>query len=185
MLHEEPFVFMKLGRAVERVGQTARILDVKYHSLGDTPFERETADDAAVWLAILRSCSAFEPFFKRAANSLTGPKVLSFLLFDDSFPRSVVHNLVRARGLMMRGLVTGPKDTQRRSWQLLERLHGELVQMNIDDVLGLGIHKVLSWIVDSQAELCSAIHDDYLDPPTHTSLDTTKPAASSQSQFQR
>lgn len=164
MLHEEPFVFMKLGRAVERVGQTARILDVKHHSLGDTPRERENTEDAAAWLAILRSCYAFEPFFKRAANSLTGPNVLGFLLFEESFPRSVVHNLDRARGLMMRGLIEEPKDLQRRSWRLLDRFRGELMQMDVENVLDVGIHKVLTWVVDSQAELCATIHDDYLDP---------------------
>jgi uncharacterized alpha-E superfamily protein len=184
MLHEEPFVFMKLGRAVERVGQTARILDVKYHSLGDTPRERETTDDAAVWLSILRSCSAFEPFFKRAANSLTGPQVLGFLLFEETFPRSVLHNLDRARGLMMRGLIRDAKDMQRRSWQLLERFRGELLQMDIEDVLGVGIHKVLTWIVDSQTELCAAIHTDYLDPAVGPSPASSASMPSLQSQSQ-
>lgn len=175
---------MKLGRAVERVGQTARILDVKHHSLGDTPRDAETTDDAAAWLAILRSCYAFEPFFKRAANSLTGPSVLSFLLFEESFPRSVVHNLDRARGLMMRSLVTDEKDTQRRSWRLLDRLRGELIQMDVEDVLEVGIHKVLTWIVDSQIELCAAIHDDYLDPPILTSSGSPLAMPSLQSQGQ-
>lgn len=164
MLHEEPFVFMKLGRALERVGQTARILDVKHHGLGDTPRDRETTDDAAVWLAILRSCSAAEPFFKSATNALTGPKVLEFLLFEESFPRSVVHNLDRTRGLMLRGLIQDPQDTDRASWRLLERFRGELVQMEVEDVLQLGVHKVLTWIVDSQTDLCTAIHDDFLEP---------------------
>ncbi len=164
MLHEEPFVFMKLGRALERVGQTARILDVKHHSLGDTPRDRETTDDAAVWLSILRSCSAAEPFVKRAANALTGPKVLEFLLFEESFPRSVIHNLDRARGLMLRALVQDEKDTERGSWRLLERFRGELLQMEVEDVLRVGIHEVLTWIVDTQTDLCSAIREDYLEP---------------------
>ncbi len=165
MLHEEPFVFMRLGRAVERMGQTARILDVKHHSLGDTPRERETTDDAAEWLAILRSCSGFEPFFKRAANSLTGPNVLRFLLFENRFPRSVLHNLALIRELMTQLFTGDATGTQRRSWQILERLHGELLQMDIEDVLQRGIHSVLTWIVDTHAKLHTAIHDDYLDPP--------------------
>ena len=89
MLHEEPFVFMRLGRAVERVGQTARILDVKHHSLGDDRRD-ENAADAAQWLAILRSCSAVDTFFQRSANVLSGPAVADFLLFDRAFPRAVL-----------------------------------------------------------------------------------------------
>jgi len=165
MLHEDPFVFMKLGRSVERVGQTARILDVKHHSLGDTPDDRESTDDAAAWLAILRSCSAFEPFFKRAANSLTGPNVLKFLLFEDSFPRSVAHNLARTGGLFSRLFVEDPHGRERRTWKVLQRFRSELSEMRIEDVLERGIHEVLTWVVETQAELAGAIHDDYLDPP--------------------
>lgn len=165
MLHEQPFVFMKLGRAVERVGQTARILNVKHHSLGDTPRERETTGDAAEWLAILRSCSAVEPFFMRAANSLSGPNVLSFLLFEERFPRSVLHNLSRTRGLMARLFVDDRSGRRPRSWLLLERFRGELLQMGVEDVQQKGIHRLLTRIVDTQAELCTALHEDFLDPP--------------------
>jgi uncharacterized alpha-E superfamily protein len=87
MLHEEPFLFMRLGRAVERVGQTARVLDVKHHSLGDDRRDESTAD-AAQWLAILRSCSAIDAFFQRSAIVLSGPAVAEFLLFDRAFPRA-------------------------------------------------------------------------------------------------
>lgn len=165
MLHEEPFVFMKLGRAVERSGQTARILDVKHHALGDAPGERETTVDAAQWLAILRSCSAFEPFFKRSAHVLSGPAVARFLIFDRPFPRSVLHNLDRTRGLLTRLRAEEPPGTRRRSWDLLERFRGQLIQMDIEDVVEWGVHKTLTWIVDTNAELCEAIHKDYLDPP--------------------
>ena len=138
MLHEEPFVFMKLGRAVERVGQTARILDVKHHSLGDKSSEQESTADAAQWLAILRSCCAFDPFFQRPANTLSGPAVLSFLLFDRAFPHSVLHGLDQTR---------------------------ELLQMCVQDVQRIGVHAALTRIVDRTTALCTAIHEDYLDPP--------------------
>jgi uncharacterized alpha-E superfamily protein len=165
MLHEDPFVFMKLGRAVERVGQTARILDVRHHALGPTEEEEEDTVEAAQWLAILRSCSAFEPFFKRAANVLSGETVAGFLLFDETFPRSVRHNLDRCRGLLLRLRSQEPPGTRRASWERLERFRGEIAQMHVEDVLHLGIHRTLTWIVDTVAELCDAIHDDYLDPP--------------------
>ena len=164
MLHEEPFVFMKLGRAVERAGQTPRILDVKHHSLGDKPREEETAADAAQWLAILRSCSAYDPFFKKAHNVLGGPAVAGFLLLDRTFPHAVLHNLDRARGLMTRLLEGDPPGMRRASWERLERFRGTLMQMTPNDVQQQGIHEILTWIVDEAGELCTAIHYDYLDP---------------------
>jgi hypothetical protein len=88
--------------------------------------------------------------------------------FEDSFPRSVVHNLGRTRGLFMRLFADDPHGQERRTWQVLERFRGELLEMRIDDVLRVGIHEVLTWVVDTQAELFGAIHDDYLDPPLET-----------------
>jgi hypothetical protein len=37
--------------------------------------------------------------------------------------------------------------------------------MDIDDVRRIGLHEVLTWIVDETARLCEAIHDEFLDPP--------------------
>jgi uncharacterized alpha-E superfamily protein len=190
MLHEEPFVFMKLGRAVERVGQTARILDVKHHSLGDKRREDETTADAAQWLAILRSCSAYDPFFKKAQNVLGGPAVAAFLIFDRAFPRAVLHNLDRTHGLMLRLLEGDPPGMRRGSWELLTRFRGTLLQMTPADVQKQGIHDVLTWIVDQSADLCTAIHDDYLDPPVDQLRDSARTlrlprAGQSQQQEQR
>jgi uncharacterized alpha-E superfamily protein len=163
MLHEEPFVFMRLGRAVERVGQTARVLDVKHHSLGDERRDESTAD-AAQWLAILRSCSAVDAFFQRSANVLSGPAVADFLLFDRAFPRAVLHNLDSARELLARLGEADPPALVRGSWRRLDRLRGSLLQMNGAVVQEVGLHKVLTQIVDDTAALCGAIHNDYLGP---------------------
>jgi uncharacterized alpha-E superfamily protein len=165
MLHDDPFTFMKLGRAVERVGQTARILDVRHHSLADADESEESPADAARWLSILRTLSAYEPFFKRAANVLSGPAVAGFLLFDRTFPRSVLHNLDRARGLLMRLRESEPPGSRSESWEALERLRGSVLQLDIEEVHRLGLHETLTWIVDDTALLCDAIHDEYLDPP--------------------
>ena len=168
MLHDEPFVFMKLGRAAERVGQTARILDVQHHSLGDSPGIRQTATDTALWLAILRSCSGVEPFFERSSSDLSGPAVAAFLIFEPTFPRSIVHNLDRARGLLARLRADDPTGLDRPSWEILESLRAELAAMDMTAVLDRGLHEVLTWIVQASSELCDAIHDDYLDPPVDT-----------------
>ncbi|MGH7336293.1 MAG: alpha-E domain-containing protein, partial [Myxococcota bacterium] len=169
MMHDEPFVFMRLGRAVERVGQTARIVDVKHHSLGDDRRE-ENAADAAQWLAILRSCSGVDAFFQRSANVLSGPAVAEFLLFDRSFPRAVLYNLDSARNLLAQLGQSDPPFLVRASWQRLDRVRGSLLQMGGAVVQEIGLHKVLTSVVDDTAGFCNAIQTDYLDPPTEDLL---------------
>lgn len=163
MMHDEPFSFMKLGRAVERASQTARILDAHETQGGQDGGE---AAVAARCLATLRSCCAFEPFFHSTAHLLTGRDVMRFLLFDRSLPRSVLYNLDEARTLLYRLRREDPLGLPRRSRAALERLRGELLQMNVGDVERRGAHTTLRWTIEATDRLCEAIHDDYLAPPT-------------------
>jgi uncharacterized alpha-E superfamily protein len=164
MLHEDPFEFMRLGTALERAGQTARVLDIKYHSIGPTEAVEETPAEVAQWLATLRFCSGVEPFLKRGDKPLSGRAVAEFLLFDRTFPRSVLHNLDRARNFL--GLVRPAPPTR-----VGERTHARLSEtltllagMDVDQVLAEGLHDVLTWIVDTTAEICTAVHQDFFDP---------------------
>ncbi len=164
MLHEDPYTFMLLGRAVERAGQSARLLDLRHHALQDVK-EGELSADAAQWISILRSCSAYDPFFKRPSSVLSGLAVAQFMIFDRAFPRSILHNLEQVRSLLMR--LRNPQSSvlehQSPSWSALERFRGSLVQMDMDDIRRAGLHETLTWIVDTTAELCDKIHGDYLD----------------------
>jgi uncharacterized alpha-E superfamily protein len=162
MLHDEPLSFMKLGRALERVGQTARILEAHAdYEVSDAGGEADTSR----WLTVLRSCCAFDPFF-RHAHVLERGAVARFLLFDRAFPRSVLYNLDEARGLLFALRRDDPLGLPRRSRGALERLRGELLQMDLADVERRGLPATLRWVADATDALCDAIHDDYLDPPT-------------------
>ncbi len=67
MAHGEAWEFFRLGKYLERACQTARVLDVKYHILLPTPQQVGTPVDQAHWVAILASCSGYEPYHKQRA----------------------------------------------------------------------------------------------------------------------
>lgn len=161
MLHDEPFTFMKLGRAVERVGLTPRILEAH---IDEGESDADGSDDASRCLAALRSCCAYDPFF-RSGRPLTARAVTRVLLFDRALPRSVLYNLGEARRLLFELRRDDPVGLPRRSRTALDRLYGELMQMDIQDVERQGVHDTFAWLIRSTARLCDAIHDDYLDPP--------------------
>jgi uncharacterized alpha-E superfamily protein len=163
MLHEDPFEFMRLGTALERTGQTARLLDVKYHSLGPTRPDEEMPDEIAQWLAVLRFCSGVEPFLKRRTATPSGAAVADFLLFEPAFARSVVHNLDRLGNFL--GLVA-PPDTPApglSSQVLLEETRQWLASTTIDAILARGLHDTLTTIVGATAKLSDAISRDFFD----------------------
>lgn len=138
MSHDEPFHFMRLGMLLERAGQTARILDLKYHHLGPTLPDVETPQEAAEWLAILRSCSAAEPFFTRSLAGPTGAAVAEFLLFDRQFPRSVLFCLNRSWHHLQ---FIRPDETLQIGQESARRLEGLLRRLrsrSLDQVLRTG-----------------------------------------------
>ena len=92
MLHDMPLDFMWLGVLLERVGQTARVLDVHHHAFTHL-VNRQEVVETALWLSLLRACSGFEPFMKRNQGKVTGDAVAAFLIFERDFPRSILYCL--------------------------------------------------------------------------------------------
>lgn len=174
MLHEDPFEFMRLGTALERASLTARILDVKHHSVGPTDEREELPAETAHWIATLRFCSGVEPFFKREEASLSGRAVADFLLFDPAFPRSVLHNLRRTKNFLNLVRPPAPSETGARSDALVSAALERLESLDVDAVLAEGLHDVLTWIVGTTAEIGGAIHADFFDPQVAPGPDPTQ-----------
>lgn len=164
MLHEDPFEFMRLGTAIERVGQTARILDIKHHSIGPTVDANESPEEVAQWLATLRFTSGIEPFLKRHTAAPSGRAVAEFLLFDRAFARSVLHNVDRTGNFLRLVVPRGPTPLGARSRRLLGDMRERLSKATIDDVLEAGLHDTLTWIVNTTAALSQSIHAEFFDP---------------------
>jgi len=161
MLHEEPFDFMRLGMLLERAGWTARILDVKHHivALGadsgpESPLETAQA------IALLRSCSATDSFFKQVQSAPTGRRVVEFLLKAENLPRSVLHCLDRAWNFMRR-VQPASGVTGERSARMLSALLEDLRGLSAEEIFARGLHEELTRIIDTTAEVCAAVQEDY------------------------
>ncbi|MDX1567069.1 MAG: alpha-E domain-containing protein [Longimicrobiales bacterium] len=165
MLHEEPFDFMRLGLNLERASQTARILDVKHHALGPMKGSRESAAEVMEWQAILRSCSAYEPFFKRTASSISGPAVAGFLLLDPAFPRSVLHCLERARNFLTRIRSTARQGAGDGAVRGVEELLEHLRAREIEEILYSDTHEELTKVIDDVAVICDQVRQEFFHPP--------------------
>jgi uncharacterized alpha-E superfamily protein len=86
MSRDDGWRFLVLGRSLERVDMTARLLSASF-------------DDAAgpsEWVTTLRSCSAHEAFLRTYRRRVEPDLVAEFLLLDRLFPRSAIHALGRA-----------------------------------------------------------------------------------------
>jgi uncharacterized alpha-E superfamily protein len=91
MLRDEGYRFIRLGGFMERADNTARIIDVKYHTLLDSAAEVGGAVDYYQWSAVLRSVSAFESYRRIYRDVITPVRVAELLILRDDMPRFLAH----------------------------------------------------------------------------------------------
>ena len=83
MSRDDGWRFLVLGRSIERVDMTTRLLLARF---------REPAGQPG-WITTLRSCSAHEAFLRTYRRAVEPALVAEFLLLDRLFPRSAFHAL--------------------------------------------------------------------------------------------
>jgi uncharacterized alpha-E superfamily protein len=163
MSHGEAWEFSLLGKYLERSCQTARILDVKYHLLLPTPEMVGTPVDNAYWMAILRSCSAFEPYLKKRQLGDPGYSVAEFLIFDPLFPRSVRFCLIQCQKAAHAISGRPPSQPGNEVEHALDGLVRWLNLVKIDDFVRAGLHEELTRVINQTHEVGDAIHRTYFD----------------------
>ncbi len=164
MAHGEAWEFFRLGTHLERACQTARILDVKYHILLPTPTQVGTPVDQAHWVAILTSCSGYEPFHKKLQPyGDIGTAVADFLIFEPQFPRSVVCCLAECRQAARAISGRSEAEAENEVERLLDDLVSDLRRSNIAEVIRAGLHESLTRVVNTIHDIGAAIHRTYFD----------------------
>ena len=84
--HDDGYRFLILGRSVERIDMTVRLL---LSRAGDRP-------SSPAWVTVLRSAGAHDTYLRTYRGALDAQRVLEFMLLDRLFPRSVFYALSEA-----------------------------------------------------------------------------------------
>lgn len=168
MSHGEAWEFFKLGTYLERVSQTARVMDVKYHTLLPRLEDVGSPIDNAHWVAILMSCSGYEPFHKkpRLVPVDPGAAVAEFLIFDDQFPRSIRRCLWECEWATVSAAGNTAERTPTEPEKKIAALIAHLDGRTITDVIREGLHETLTHVVDSVHDIGASIHATFFNPPT-------------------
>jgi uncharacterized alpha-E superfamily protein len=119
--------------------------------------------DNAHWVAILMSCSGYEPFHKQRPGADPGIAVSDVLIFDSIFPRSVRFCLgkCRAAAYAISGRPVGrPGNAAERA---LDDLVDWLNLARVDDFVEAGLHEALTSVIDRIHGIGAAIHRTYFD----------------------
>jgi uncharacterized alpha-E superfamily protein len=165
MLHDNAFDFISLGVFLERVGQTARLLDVHHHAL--TRLQAHPVLEESLWLSLLRACSGFEPYMRSHVGRVTPTSVAAFLLLEPRFPRSVTFGLRHAAERLDNLRPVGGEaalpgsEAQRRLWEL-ERW---LAALTPEHVASTDLHALLTHVVEETGAVCADVQRELLAAP--------------------
>jgi uncharacterized alpha-E superfamily protein len=80
---DDGYRFMVLGRAIERVDMTVRLLLSRVGDSASSP----------TWVTVLRSAGAHDTYLRTYRGALDANRVVEFMLLDRLFPRSVFYSL--------------------------------------------------------------------------------------------
>ncbi len=163
MAHDEGWEFIRLGKFLERADRTSRILDIKYHILLPSGENVGGNVDTVQWMAVLKSCSALEPYRKHYRGQVVPWKVVEFLVKNQTFPRSVLscvdsldYSLHKITGVD-RGEFQYKVEAERLSGKLL----ADLRYITIEEIFGRGLHEYLDRMQLRLIEINNAIYKEF------------------------
>lgn len=143
MPRDEAYLFIRMGKLLERAEKTARILDVYYHKSPGAQYNQEIIDYHH-WWAVLQSVSGHEAFLKKYRPFIRGEKVVSFLISDTSFPRSIgfcINKVMEAFLELEKGEV---KHYSKELYEELHLLQNNLLNLTTEQVTYEGVHEFLN-----------------------------------------
>ena len=161
MLRDEAYHFIRLGTHLERADNTARILDVKYHTLLPSAADVGGAVDYYQWGALLRSVSGFESYRKIYSDVITPRRVAELLILRDDMPRS----LHACMNFIHDTLETLCDDSSREVERAAGELHAKLHYGRADAIIEQGLHEYLMDFLERISALGNGINRYFLAPP--------------------
>jgi len=160
MIRDEGYRFIRLGTFLERADNTARILDVKYHTLLPSVQDVGGAVDYYQWSALLRSLSAFSSYRQIYRDVITPLRVAELLILRDDVPRSLhacmneIYEILQELG-----------DQERlEPERLAGELHAQLHYGKTERIFEIGLHEYLIRFLEQTGALNVEINKHFLVP---------------------
>jgi len=160
MLRDEAYHFIRLGTHLERADNTARILDVKYHTLLPSAADVGGAVDYYQWGALLRSLSGFESYRKIYSDVITPRRVAELLILRDDMPRSLHACMSFIHQTLETLCDKSSREVERASGELYSRLH----YGRADEIIRQGLHEYLMDFLERISALGEGITRHFLVP---------------------
>lgn len=152
---DDGYRFLVLGRAIERVDMTVRLLLSRVGDSASSP----------AWVSVLRAAGAHDTYLRTHRGVLDANRVVEFMLLDKLFPRSAFYSLQLAEHSLER-LMTGSADRAgpaAEARRLLGRARSDLEFVRPDAVLD-SLESRLAGLQETCREVGEALAAQYFRP---------------------
>ena len=155
MMRNQASWFIRLGQAIERADNTARLVDVKYHLL--LPADQEVGGpiDRDQWTTILQTVSAVTAYRWLYSDGLSIANVIDLLLARHELPRSLAASAEEVVELL--GLIGKRTGLQGEADRMARMRHARMTKTTSREVIASGLHEHLKAFLAENAQLHHAI----------------------------
>jgi len=159
MAHDQRWLFTQLGKYLERIDITCRAVETKFNILQQV--KMETALRTIQWMAVLRSCCSIETYRRNHAGDMDPLRVISFILLERNFPRSVRYGVAMAhQALAAIRAETNPLAIDPGE-RILGRLSAQLEYAEPSEIAEVGVPDYMQKMQAQIAEVAVAVQKAY------------------------
>src|ERR671917_517353 len=151
MVRDDGWQFMSMGRSLEQVDMTSRMVASASLTTGSTQ-----------WPAVLRGCGGHDAFLRTYRGLYTDREAAQFLIMDARFPRSIMHGLVAAADSLRRITQNNTLAARQSEFaaRALGQLRARLEYAEVDDLLD-NLNTEMTEVQDVAARVTNAVTTNY------------------------
>lgn len=159
--HNQSWHFIQLGKYLERIDVTCRIIETKFETLAAVEAEFEATERNMHLLSVVRSCCALESFRRNAGGEIDPDTIAAFLLLERAFPRSVcfcarhAHDALHRISQQVSATQTAPAEG------ILGRLYADLQYTPPQEIEGTNLFPFLQKIQSATIDAALAAKKSY------------------------
>jgi uncharacterized alpha-E superfamily protein len=151
MVRDDGWEFMSLGRSLEQVDMTSRLVA-----------SASLAHGSSQWPAVLRGCGGHDAFLRTYRGLYTDREAAKFLIVDARFPRSIMHGLIAATDSLQKVAQNNVATAQHAQTTVrsLGQLRARLEYADLDDLLA-NLNREMSAVQDVTAQVTITVSTSY------------------------
>ncbi len=164
MNHGQGWQFIQIGRFLERAINTAHLLDIEFRALMSQGRSRYVTGEPVYleWLALLKSCTAFEAYSKVYTFDLQPGHIAEFLLLNHEFPHSVNFSIASLQTALSAIAEATETHKNTRVYRVSGRLRSTLEYADIGEIMADGFSDFLADVQQQCANIHDAVNQVYI-----------------------